>query len=118
MQPVKLIEKIRRLCTRLGLSTTPLIFLVWEDIVPPPRWPRHLALYRAHDYRFDTGDGTWTGIACKYSGTHVNHVSIRRALEAGLHINLYAPDKSKYPQMKRMYGHVCSITRDVIPCTR
>ena len=114
VQPVKLIDKICRLCARLGLSTDPLIFLVWEDFVPLPGWPPNLALYRARDYRFGTGDGTWTGIACKYSGTHINHVSIRRALEAGLHVNLYAPDKSKYPQMKRMYGRVCSITRDVI----
>ena len=85
------------------------VLLLWEDGVRvPPRW----TAWRVRYYRFPPSADGHSGVACRFSGSAVNRACIQRALDAGLHVNMYALTASQSKKMQRLYADApgCSFT--------
>ena len=99
---VRWLDRRRRVANRV-------VLLLWEDGVRvPPRW----SAWRVRYNRFPaTADGH-AGVACRFSGSAVNRACIERALNAGLHVNMYALRTAQSKKMQRLYADVpqCSFT--------
>lgn len=94
---------------RRGRVEPHVVLLVWEDGVRvPTRWTS----WRVRYYRFPTDARGHDGIACRFNGSGVNRACIKRALDAGLHVNMYATTAANARRMRRTYAHTpnCSFT--------